>query len=114
MTRSSQKDSVQVVLNDQTVEMNVSKAQAWTGSPVPQEALLDVLRFQGLAKQSSTAQVDHAGGQIVAGTPVGVHLAELLSRQPVCSTSTDTFDSHLHLVQHRCHKSPWLSKNLKV
>src|SRR4029453_9593011 len=46
MTGSSQKDSAQVVLNDQTVEMNVSEAQAWTGSPVPQQALLDMFRLE--------------------------------------------------------------------
>ena len=81
---AGQKDGVQVVLVNQTVKVNVSEAQARTGSPVTQQALLDVLRLQRLAKQGIGAQIDHAAGQIIASPPVAVHLAEFFGGQPDC------------------------------
>ena len=40
---AGQKDGVEVVLVDQAIQMNISEAQAGTGSPVAQQARFDVL-----------------------------------------------------------------------
>ena len=83
MAGTGQEDGVEVVLVDQAIEVNVGEAQAGTGAPVTQQPLLDVLRLQRLAQQRIGAQIDHAGGQVVAGPPVGVDLAKFFTGQPV-------------------------------
>ena len=51
--------------------------------PVAEQALLDVLPHQRLAQQRVVAQVDHAGGEVVARAPEGVRLAQLLGGEHV-------------------------------
>ena len=41
-----------------------------------QQPELDVLFFQRVAKQGVIAQVDHAGCQVIARSPIGVNLLE--------------------------------------
>ena len=72
VARAGQEDDVQIVLGDQAVEVNVGEAQAGTRAPVPQQAQLHVLWLQRLTQQRVGPQIDHAGGQVVAGAPVGV------------------------------------------
>src|ERR1700733_7939389 len=48
---------------------------------MPQQAVLDVLSLQRLTQQRVRAQVQHAGGEIVAGAPVGVHFSQLIGGQ---------------------------------
>ena len=57
------------------------KLKPGTGAPVAEQPLFDVLCLQGFAKQRVVAQIDHAGGQIVAGPPVSVDLPELVARK---------------------------------
>jgi hypothetical protein len=60
MPRSGEEDHVEVVLLDQAVQVSVDKRQARTRSPVPQEAILDVLWFEGLLQQRIVLQINHA------------------------------------------------------
>ena len=69
---------IEVVLVDQAIEVDIGEAQSRTGAPMAQEANLDVFRLQRLTQQRVIAQIDHAGGQVIAGAPVGVHLAQLV------------------------------------
>src|SRR5580704_7964057 len=48
---------------------------------MPQQAVLDVLSLQRLTQQRVRAQVKHAGREIVAGAPVGVHFSQLIGGQ---------------------------------
>jgi hypothetical protein len=47
---------------------------------VPEQPLLDVLVLQWLAQQRIGAQVDHPGGQVITGAPVGVHFPQFILR----------------------------------
>ena len=58
--------------------MDVNEAQPWTGAPVAEQPLLDMLHFQRFAQQRICAQVDHPRRQVIAGPPIGVDLAELI------------------------------------
>jgi len=51
-----EEDGVEVVLVDQTIEMNVGEAQAGARAQCPR-ALLDVLRLQRLPEQRVLAEV---------------------------------------------------------
>src|SRR5437773_8392229 len=76
-------DRVQVVLIDQPVEMDVDKAEARTRAPVAEKTLLDMLDLQRLAQQRIGAQVDHAGGQVIARAPVSMNFAQLFGGKPL-------------------------------
>jgi hypothetical protein len=45
---------------------------------VSEQPFLHVLGLERLAQQRVVAQVDHAGGEVVAGAPEAVGLAEFL------------------------------------
>src|SRR5215831_9393064 len=45
---TSKEHCVEIILLDQAVQVNVSKAQVGTGTPVSEQPVLDVLRLQGL------------------------------------------------------------------
>jgi hypothetical protein len=76
-----QEDGVQIILFDQPVQMDVSKAQPWTGAPVAEQPLFDVLQFQRFPQQWICAQIDHPRRQVIAGPPVGVDLVEFILGQ---------------------------------
>ena len=46
-----------------------------------EQTLLDVLGPQRLAQQRILTQIQHADAQIIAGAPVGVHLAQFVGRE---------------------------------
>ena len=71
-------DQVEVVLLDEPVEMHPGEGLAGVGAPVAEQAVLDVLGLEGLAEEGVLLQVEHAGAEVVAGTPVSVHLAQLI------------------------------------
>ena len=74
-------EHVQVILLDDPVQMDVEEVLARRGSPVAEQARLDVLELQRLLQERIVHQVDLADGQVVGGPPVGVHLAQLLGGQ---------------------------------
>src|SRR5215471_9384388 len=63
-------DGVKIVFLDEAIEMNVSEAQGGAGSPVAEQALLDLIRLQRFAEQWILTEVDHSGGKVVARAPV--------------------------------------------
>ena len=58
--------------------------------------------FSGFAKQRIVAQVDHARGEVVAGAPVGVDLAQFVGRKPVRNTWDDTARFSCVHISERC------------
>src|SRR5579883_2822233 len=50
MTRANDVDDIQVVALDQPIEVDIDEVQPGRGSPVSEQAWLDVLKFQRLAK----------------------------------------------------------------
>src|SRR5262249_46096686 len=101
---ASEEDDVQIVLGDQAVEVNVGEAQARTRAPVPQQAQLHVFWHQRLAQQRVGPQINHAGGQVVAGAPVGVQIAQLRGRQSVGCRAAAAVCCWLHIGTRACHE----------
>ena len=71
-------DHVQVVFVDQPIGVGPDEGLARARAPVPQQAVLDVLRTQGLLEQGVVLQIDHSDGQVVGRAPIGVQLMQLL------------------------------------
>ena len=67
-------DHVEIVFLDEAVEVDPDEGLAGIGAPMAEQAILDVLRLERLAQKRIGAQIDHAGGEIVAGAPVGIDL----------------------------------------
>src|SRR5208337_3141616 len=78
MSRPCQENHVQIVFLDQTVEMNVDECQARARSPVPEQAVLDVFRPEGLLQQRVPLQIDHAKGKVFTSSPVAIRLAQIV------------------------------------
>src|SRR5690554_3727384 len=51
VTWTSDKNRVEVVLVDEPVEMNIGETQARTGTPMAEQALLDMIELQRLPQQ---------------------------------------------------------------
>jgi hypothetical protein len=79
--RAGDKDSVQVVLGDQAVEVSVGEALARIGAPVTEEPWLRVPRLQGLPKQRVILEVEHPEAEVEAGAPVRVDFAQLVGAE---------------------------------
>ncbi|WP_231295177.1 hypothetical protein [Corynebacterium efficiens] len=60
---------------DQAVEVSVDEGQARGGSPVAEEAGLDVVGGERALQQGVGLEVDLANGEVVVGAPSGVDLA---------------------------------------
>ena len=71
-------EHVQVVELDDPVQVDVEEILAGRGSPVTEQARLDMLQLQRLLEERVVHKVDLSDGQVVGGTPVGMHLAQLL------------------------------------
>ena len=50
------------------------KARPGGGTPVAEEAVLDVVGVEGLFEEGVVLEVDHAEGEVVAGGPEGMGL----------------------------------------
>ncbi len=70
-------NSVQIVFFDQTIEMRVDKIKAGRCTEVSEQARLDVLDLQRLAKQRIRVQINLSNGKIVGRAPLGVSLAQV-------------------------------------
>src|ERR1043165_4652080 len=78
MAGPRKEDHVEVILLDQSVEMNVDKGQSGTRSPMAEQAGLDVLSPQRFLEQRIVQKIDHAETEVVAGSPVNLGFAQLL------------------------------------
>src|SRR6266436_5386286 len=50
-------------------------------TPVPKQPILNVLWPQRLAEEGIRAKIDHARRQIIAGSPIGIHLPYFFERK---------------------------------
>ncbi len=78
VSRTGQEDHVQIVFLDQPVQVNIDERQARARSPVAEQAVLDVFRPERLLQQRVLLQVDHPQGEVIAGPPVGIRLAQIV------------------------------------
>ncbi len=81
VTRSADVDHVEVVLHDGAVAVDVDEIEAGRGSPVPQQARLDVLDLERLGQQRIVVEINLSDRQIVRGAPVCIDPAELIGRE---------------------------------
>src|SRR5688572_16317377 len=58
--------------------MNVDEAQGRACAPMSEEALLHMLGLEWLSQQGIGSEIDHADGEIVCGTPIGMHFPQLV------------------------------------
>src|SRR5262249_10061758 len=75
MPRTRHKNHVQVKLLNEPIQVEVRKSEAGTRAPVPKQAVLYVLRLQGLLQERIGLQINHAERQVVARSPVGMGLS---------------------------------------
>jgi len=73
-------DDVGVVFFNEAVQMNVDQVLPGRGSPVAQQARLDLRGSQPFAQQRILKEVDLADAQIVGRAPVAMHFVEQLGR----------------------------------
>ena len=74
-------DHVQIVIFDQSIEMNIDKVQSRCRAPMPQQSRLYVLARQWDFEQGIILKIDLANGEIVCSAPMGVHLIEKNRRE---------------------------------
>jgi hypothetical protein len=78
MSRAGEENDAEVIFPDQSVEVDIDEAHAGVGTPMSEQAALDVLGFQRLAQQRLVAQVDHPGREERAGMPISIDALQLL------------------------------------
>ena len=81
MPRTSDIDHVQVMLVDDTVQMDVDEVQPRSGAPVTEQARLHMLKRQVNPEQWVVVQIDLPNREIVGCTPIGVHICDEFRRQ---------------------------------
>jgi hypothetical protein len=69
-------DDVEIVAFDASIEMDVDEVQAGRGAPMSEQARLDVLSLERLAKQGIVEQIDLTNREVVRGTPIAVQQGE--------------------------------------
>jgi hypothetical protein len=74
-------EHVQVALADQTIPMHIKKVEARCGAPMAQQARLHVVQSQRTLQQRVVFQINLAHGEIIGGTPVGIHFCQLFRAQ---------------------------------
>src|SRR5476651_2631758 len=67
---------VEVVLLDDSIQVNIDEVLAGSRAPVPQEHVLHVRERQGSLQQRVVVKIDLANRKTVRGSPVGVHPLE--------------------------------------
>src|SRR5271168_4730676 len=75
MPRPRQINHVEVVFLYQSVEMDPYERLTRVRSPMPEQAILDVIGLERLPQQGVVAQINHAGAQIIASAPVCIRAA---------------------------------------
>ena len=81
MTGTDHVDHVQVMLLDQTIEVDVEKIQSRRRAPMSQQAGFDMVERQRNIEQGIVPQIDLADREVIRGTPVGVHFLQQIGRQ---------------------------------
>jgi hypothetical protein len=81
VTWSRDVDHIQVVLLDDSVEMDVDEIEPGSRAPMSQEAGFHMLNSQEFTKQRILQEIDLANRKIVRGTPVAIDLSYLIRRK---------------------------------
>jgi hypothetical protein len=61
--------------------MHPGKALARVRSPMAKQPVLDVLGLEWFPQEGVVAQIQHAGGEIIARPPLGIHFSDLIGGQ---------------------------------
>src|SRR4029079_8576988 len=72
---------VEIVLFDQTIEVDIDKIEAGGCAPMSKQAWFDVLKYERRFEQRIILQIDLADREIVCGAPIGVHLSQQIGRE---------------------------------
>ncbi len=78
MSRPRHVNHVRVVFLDDSIQVRVNEILTRRRAPVSEQHALDVGKRQRLLQQRVVAEIDLSDGQIVGGTPVGVHFPRRL------------------------------------
>src|SRR6202158_3309153 len=89
MTRTGNVDNVQIQLFDEPIEMKIDEIQAGRGSPMAEQAWLDVFNFQRLTQKWILEKVYLPNGEVVCGASGCVHPAQLFRGQGVVGIVRD-------------------------
>lgn len=81
MTWARNVDHVQIKSLDHSIQVNVNEVLAGRGSPVSQQPRLDMLELQGLTEEWVIIEIDLAHGEVIGGSPVGVHGFQEVGRE---------------------------------
>jgi hypothetical protein len=76
MTWPGQVDHIEIVFFDEAVEVNIGKTKGGRRSPMPQKTRFDLFRSQRIFEERIVFEVDHAHGEVVAGSPISVDLIQ--------------------------------------
>src|ERR1035438_8942418 len=74
-------DHVQVILSNDTIQVNPGEGLAGVRTPVPEESILEMLGADGVFQQRVVTKVDHPRAKVVASPPVGIDFAEFFGGQ---------------------------------
>ena len=72
---------VEVLLVDQAVQMRVNKIQTARCAPMAQKPRLDIVDGERALQQRIIFEINLPDGEVVRGTPIGMHAVDLLLRQ---------------------------------
>src|SRR5215475_5882714 len=72
MAGSADVDDVEIGSPDRAVEVGIDEVEPRRGSPVPEQAGLDVFGLERLFEQRIGEQIDLPNGEIIGGTPITI------------------------------------------
>ena len=81
MARTDDINHVQVVLLDQSIEVDIKEVKAGGGAPMPEQARFDVVELERSFEQRIILQIDLPDREVICSTPVSVHLFQKIGRQ---------------------------------
>ena len=76
MTGAGEVDHIQVELLDDPIQMGIDKVLTGNGTPVSDNVLFQMLRFERFLEEWVVQQIELAGGEVVAGAPPGVDVRQ--------------------------------------
>ena len=74
---------VEVMLLDDSIQMNVKEVQSGRCAPVTEQTRLHMLQFQRLSEQGIVVEINLADGEIIGCPPIRVHLVEQGRREGI-------------------------------
>ena len=80
MTRAHKEDGVLVMVADETVDVAEQEVQTWGGSPVTNQAMLNVLARETVLHKRVTAKINLTNRQVVSCAPIPIDAGKLVLR----------------------------------